>query len=65
VDRQVLKELYLFIVHHHAVCNAETAPSMKITIGVEELVFLCSAYNPPKEVRFSTREPHQPIDVPR
>jgi hypothetical protein len=48
--RQYLKELALFIVHHHDVCNSETAPSMKITVGGEEYVFLCSAYNPPKEV---------------
>lgn len=47
--RQYLKELALFIVHHHDVCNSETAPSMKITVGGEEYVFLCSAYNPPKE----------------
>jgi len=47
--RLFLKELFVFIVHHHNVCTAETAPSMKITIGSEEFVFLCSAYNPPKE----------------
>ncbi|KAL6077472.1 MOB member 4, phocein [Balamuthia mandrillaris] len=47
--RQVLKELNLFVVHHSDVCTAETAPSMKVTVGSEEYVFLCSAYNPPRE----------------
>jgi len=47
--RLFLKELYLFIRHHHSVCTAETSPSMKIVIGAEEYVFLCSAHNPPKD----------------
>jgi hypothetical protein len=57
--RQYLKELALFIVHHHDVCNSETAPSMKITVGGEEYVFLCSAYNPPKEVHAHSQSARQ------
>ena len=48
--RQILLELNHFVLAHNDVCTRETNPSMRINVNGEEFVFLCSGFEPPKEV---------------
>ena len=48
--RMFLRELNDFILFFKDVCTAETKPVMKITLGGDQCVFLCSAFDPPREV---------------
>lgn len=45
--RMLLKETNAFIVHLAKVCNKDTQPEMKLQYKGEELLFYCSAFDPP------------------